>query len=315
MVDLINNPQANSPVSTEIQAFRRDGFVTAAGRGLITAVSLAPWAFGCRPYWAALGLAAVLLLAVASWLCGAWRERRLPGVPLLCGAAVAFLAVFAGISILNPRSTFDVVRGTFLSNPSYVPFLPGTVDVDTGWTFTLEMLAYLFVVPVVADLARSAGCRRNFLGAIAWTGLLVALAGLFLKLGGWPRLDDYLQRRPWARGGEIFGPFDYHGNAGAFLNLALPAVAWKAATSGGGPVRRMFWRCAVGILYVALFANSSRAALMIGLFLSRARDGCWASAFRRCCWWRACCWSTTMSGRCGGCGISRPNCGSPHTRV
>ena len=242
-----------------------DGSADAAGWLLVAALCLAPWAFGSRPYWAALSLAGVLFsacaLRTAVWL----LRRRLPAVPPVCWGAVIFLTAFAAVSILNPQSTFDAARGSFLPNSAYVPSLPSTVDVRAGWTFTLEMIAYLAVIPVAADLSRSAHWRKRLLGAMALTGVLVAVAGLCLKAGCLPRLREDLQGRPWAQG-VIFGPFDYHGNAGAFLNLALPAAAWNAATAH--PARRLWWRCAVGVLYVALFVNSSRAALAIGLFLS-----------------------------------------------
>ncbi len=191
-------------------------------------------------------------------------------VPLACVCTVIFLAAYVGISLLNPRSTFDVASRSFVENPSRVPFLPGTVDLATSWTFAAEMLGYLIVIPMAADLCRAARWRRRFLESVALAGFGVSMAGLILKTGVWPRLQDYLERRSWAQG-EIFGPFDYHGNAGAFLNLALPAAAWQAATVLS-PVRRVGWRCAVGVMYVALFANNSRAALVIGVCLSPL---CW----------------------------------------
>ncbi len=243
---------------------------SAAGSLLVAAIFLAPWAFGSRPYWAALTLAAVLWTAAALWVGGFLWERRLPMVPPLCVGTVIFLAALAGVSLLNPRSTFDVASRSFLPNPASVPFLPGTVDVATGWTATVEMLGYLFVIPVAADLCRAARWRQRFLGTIALAGLGVSIAGLILKTGEWPQLQDYLERRLWAQG-EIFGPFDYHGNAGAFLNFALPAAAWQAATAVS-PTRRTGWRCVVGVMYVALFANNSRAALAIGICLS---PFCW----------------------------------------
>ena len=243
-----------------------DGFTATVGWLLVAAIFFAPWAFGSRPYWAALTLASLLFSAVTVCWLGWLRARRLPAVPPVCWSVVVFLVGYDVLSILNPQSTFDVALGSFLPNPSFMPFLPATVDTATGWSFTVEMLAYLLVIPVVADLARSAHWRRRLLGAIALAGLLVSLAGLCLKTGLWPRLHDALQRRPWSQG-ETFGPFDYHGNAGAFLNLVLPAAAWKAATSSR-PAGRIFWRGAVGVLYAALFANSSRAALAIGVFLS-----------------------------------------------
>ncbi len=242
-----------------------NGMTAFAGWLLTVAICFAPWAFGSRPYWAALSLAAILSCAVVSWTIGWIWQRRFPAVHRICWCAVIFLAVFAVLSILNPRSSFDAALGTFVPNVSYVPFLPATVDVRTDWTFTLEMLSYLFVIPAAADLSASTRWSRRFLEAIALNGLLVALAGLWLKAGGSPALHDYLQQRPWAQG-EIFGPFDYHGNAGAFLNLSLPAAAWMAAA--GARAKRVFWRSAVGVLYVALFVNSSRAAFIIGLFLS-----------------------------------------------
>ena len=242
------------------------GFLTNVGGWLlVTAVFCAPWAFGSRPYWAALTLAGGLLLAVALWLVACLAETRLPKVPPVCGCLVLALTAFAGISLLNPRSTFDVERGSFLPNPMYLPFLPTTVDVSNGWSFTVEMLAYLLVIPMAADLSSRPAWRRRWLGTMAVSGFLVAVAGLILKWGFLPQLTEYLAQRPWAQG-KIFGPFDYHGNAGAFLNLVLPVAASRAAVSHG--LRRKGWQGAVVTLYVALLVNPSRAALVIGMVLS-----------------------------------------------
>ena len=204
--------------------------------------------------------------ATLYWLATRLLAARTSTIPTMCVSAVAVLSLQAGISLLNPQSSFDVHRSAFLPNLSYVPFLPATVDVRTSWSFTVEMLSYLGAVLVAADLSRLPCWRCRFVGAVAFTGVAVSLAGLCLKAGCLPRLNAYLQGRPWAQG-NVFGPFDYHGNAGAFLNLTLPFVAVRGAASGT-VARRVAWRLSLGLVYLALVVNGSRAALIIGLFLS-----------------------------------------------
>jgi len=98
--------------------------------------------------------------------------------------------------------------------------------------------------------------RWRFINTIGWTGVSIAAYGLLQKAGVVPILAE--------RGFQesVFGTYDYHGNAGAFLNLAIPALfAMAARNRSPAPIAGLF------LCLAASLANISRAGMVIAILV------------------------------------------------
>jgi O-antigen ligase len=131
--------------------------------------------------------------------------------------------------------------------------------------FTAAVSASLLVVLMAADLSHYAVWRRRLLATVGLVGTSVIVAGVILRMQLAPQISAYLAHRPWAHG-DVFGPIDYHGNAGSFINLVIPAMALSVAL-GQTRDRRVMWLGALSLCYVAQFVNTSRTALLIALII------------------------------------------------
>ena len=109
---------------------------------------------------------------------------------------------------------------------------------------------------------------RFILLAAAISGTLISIIGIVLKISGEP-LMLYVWR-PADIDWNDFALYRYHGNAGAFLNLAWPLIlvfTRRAYTPTFGYVEKIVWTFASAACASALFLNASKAALVIGLLI------------------------------------------------
>ncbi len=91
----------------------------------------------------------------------------------------------------------------------------------------------------------------------------MALIGLVEKASG----ASTVLWREAAPTTTFFGPFYYHGNAGAFMNLTLPVtigLAWRAVTRLRSPLVQALWITLATVSAVAVFSNTSRMSQVLG---------------------------------------------------
>jgi hypothetical protein len=117
----------------------------------------------------------------------------------------------------------------------------------------------LFANPVI---------RRFILMSAAGSGVLICVIGVVVKLSG-DTVASYIWK-PMDMNWNTFALYRYHGNAGAFLNLVWPLILTftrRAFTPTGGYFKKLAWFCASITCGAALFLNSSKASLVIGLLI------------------------------------------------
>ncbi len=124
---------------------------------------------------------------------------------------------------------------------------------------TLLILAF----HVAMDHQRHARFRSRFLWTLAISGTAVATLGIFQRAGFTALMLAYMNPLE----GQAFGPFNYHGNAGAFLLLCFPAAAVLAAGQLlRGKIRAGFLAGVLaGAILLGLCVCTSRAAAVLGI--------------------------------------------------
>jgi O-antigen ligase len=122
------------------------------------------------------------------------------------------------------------------------------------WQISAVLIAFLSA----CDLASDPLWGRRLIWTIALTAISISAYGLLQKAA----LVPALAYRIYAD--SVFATYDYHGNAGAYLNLGIPAVFAIALT-----VRKQKWLAWTGlfICLAAAMANVSRAAMAITFIL------------------------------------------------
>ncbi len=215
-----------------------EAMVTLSGWILIALITLAPWALACQPPRMAAGLVVGIVCAAAFRLMGL-RARRFVVSRLAVGTVIWLLAY----------GWYGVTRSGAVAAATHTP--AGDVRAVTR-TEMVFLSAVAIAGLLAADLCRADGWRRRFGVALVATAAGVAGLGTAEHLG---------MHGPYARfmsgqEGFPFGPFNYHANAGSFLNLALP-LAVMACGSGVAPV------IATAVLLVGIGVNVSRASQVV----------------------------------------------------
>jgi len=229
---------------------------------LCVALFYAPLAYGCtRPdmlpmLYVLLGLS--IAAGVASFVC----RGRWPHIP------VPVFLCFLAVMIQGWNMAASPALGALISDNGGVAdaSAEGIRQLSLHSMLMTTLLLGTFVV--LCDTLSDANWRRFILLALAASGVLISVIGVVLKIVGeplmryiWKPVDIY-----W----NDFALFRYHGNAGAFLNLAWPVIlvftrrAWGANTFLG---KTIAWTMASVVCGGALFLNASKAALAIGLLI------------------------------------------------
>jgi hypothetical protein len=226
------------------------------------ALFYAPLAYGCtRPemlptLFCLLG--AVIITSVVSMaLRSTWS--RIPRLVLVC---VALLLIQGWWMTGNP-----VFPSLIAANGGSVNASPGEIHLISFNTMTVtSLLLGCFVV--LCTILEDPHQRRFILLCAAASGVLISVFGIVLKLSG-EQLMPYFWKQAdidW----NDFALYRYHGNAGAFLNLAWPLIlvfTRRAYTPTVSIASKVVWTFCSVACASALFLNSSKAALVIGLLI------------------------------------------------
>jgi hypothetical protein len=185
----------------------------------------------------------------------------------------AALICAGGWMVVNAKSIFDSEFSVFVQLRNFVPFLTGSVDYanSTAWMFRGVLL--LGTILFVCDLSQSSRWLLRLWYVVSLVGGSIAFLGLLQKATGAQMIFWQPPPPPEYRVTTFFGTYFYHGNAGAFLNLAWPLSAglvFRAFTRKSQPGMRALWTIVLIVTIAGVAANTSRMAQVVALVLLTA---------------------------------------------
>lgn len=154
------------------------------------------------------------------------------------------------------------------------------LQLAAGWTAyrfvteneLLEWLAALVLLTVSANLFQDGRLRGAFLRAALWFGFAVSVLSV-LQWFTSPGKVFWIFATPYRD--RVMGPFVYHNNYAAFIELLLPLAVWLALREGG---RAWPYALMAAAMYATVIASTSRAGSALAtaevlaiLTLARAR--------------------------------------------
>lgn len=226
----------------------------------------APLAFGGTTFWTRVVIDWLLAHSFLLWVCVLVLDRRLPRLPVVLASSLGLLALLGLSQCLNPQS--DVNPATFDVEPleAHLPWLPGSIDAETSGWVLLHFLALMLAGLVVRDGMPGTRVRWFLFRVVALAGLVIAVIGIYQKAA---HSEGMLWSRPMPYERGFFAAFRYHANAAAFLNLSWPAafVVWiRSRLVRPGGIVASLDLCVFLVVFGAVFVNSSKAGLVLGLF-------------------------------------------------
>ncbi len=253
------------------------GQLTAGSRWLLLATLIyAPWAYGCTRAWAIDGLNALIAASCLLGFIALALERRWPRLPWGLVTVAGLLAAQGWFMVGNAHGLYDPELHRFVPIQSWWEQAPGTIDRTASARAMTRVFALLGVLCFTIDLAREPVWRGRLSWSILVAGASVVAFGLIERILGAPMPF-------WEEGrtaGTFFATYVYHGNAGSFINLALPVIALltiRAFRQQDSDLQRAICVPALLVTVAGAFVNVSKAAtlitcgLLLLLALSQAR--------------------------------------------
>jgi O-antigen ligase len=236
---------------------------------LLAVIVYAPWAFGCTRWWAKTLLIQSLLAITLLWLCSLFLRRRWPRVTVLVGLVALSLLGLGWFSIFNSLASYDELAQIFSPIPQALPGWLGSWDAAFSLRTMLLVTALMGAFFMSMDLAANPVWRRRLFLTLALNGGLLLLFGLVERAAA----AEGVFWEASASRSTFFATYFYHANAGAFINLTLPIVAGQAIVafqSQRGQFERAFWGFLLLVSITAVFVNTSRASMLIGMVIIAA---------------------------------------------
>jgi hypothetical protein len=168
---------------------------------------------------------------------------------------------------INARWVYDGDYFLFIPRSALIGRGPGSVDYSISLAWMIRATLLLGVVWIVAGLSRDPVWLVRLWWTIAIAGGSIALLGLIQKASGAPMIFWEATETPVK---SFFATYYAHGNAGAYLNLVLPAtiaLALRSFLRKSAPLVRAVAIVLSLLVIVATISNTSRGGQGIGLLL------------------------------------------------
>jgi hypothetical protein len=255
----------DSPTNPSSQSSVRAGWRPAAGWLWLASIVYAPWAYGSTRPWTIQILNVLIFTSLGIWLAGAAIHRTRPRVPLMLFTAVLLLLLQGWWMTLNAGFSYDAAFHP-QPRPRWSAALPGAVDFAVAQPTMVGLTAMLGALCLACDLGRDRTWRRRLWFTLALTGVSIVILGLAQKVTHAPGIFW----RPEGHASTFFGPYRYHANAGAFINLVWPLIAAFLVRSLQriDPIRiKAFWATCFVLSIAGALANTSRASGLITIIM------------------------------------------------
>ena len=234
-------------------------WIAAAPRWLFLGILVyVPWAYGCTPEWAVSWLVKLLAGVLGLWGVAIVVALKRPKIPWFALLIVIAILTQGWWMVANARFEFHPETVTFSSAKPILALLPGSIARSLSLGVATRLTVMLGAMLFVADFARRRIWRDRLLFTVAIVGASVAALGIVQRSSGarsifWNGID----------GETFFATFRYHSNAGAFMNLTLPVIAfqlYRACMKRSSPMIRWGWEIAYLLTFAAVIASGSRVA-------------------------------------------------------
>lgn len=234
--------------------------------GLLLLIVFGPAAMGGVPEWSesalVMGCYAVALLHLPDFI----LRRSWEGLPRLPLVILAALLLQGWLLAANPKYVYIDSLARLLPLPACLNSWPGTYDREATFRLMTRLSAFAAVFVVMLDLSRDPSWRRRALATMGLTGIALTAFGLSEVAVHWSGLWPQYGHNVWP-----FATYFYHGNAGAFINLAFPlVVAFTARVFffDTHPWWRGLWALGLAVVIAGVFVNASKAAQAVFLLLA-----------------------------------------------
>jgi len=266
------DPTLHHPESrlTGVRRSTSQAFRLISGMVIAALLIYAPFAMGSTQPWAIATLNLGVTVATGCWIISRvlYRSddsRRRSNLWLIVLLSVVGLCC-GWFMVYNASHLFSYTTGYPMGIVQQYPRLPGAWEKRVAMQAMVRMDGLFGAFIVALDLAREPAWRRRWISTIVWTGASIALLGVAQRSG----MVTFIASRMSDMEGTYFSTFNYHANAGAYMNLGLalagPLCLYRFR--GGRPTIEKIWSTLLlAAIMIGVLDNTSRGAQAVSALI------------------------------------------------